>query len=119
MSSIPPSPKPKRRTMTRRWFQDLGSELKNKLKVTSTSRSPSRSSQVSGSHVGSRPASPHSSRASSHRSARSGAGQKRTAWGGLKITLNELYANADLVPPLKSAIGELVSLLGVFEVSST
>ncbi|KAB5590977.1 Vegetative incompatibility protein HET-E-1 [Ceratobasidium theobromae] len=116
MSSTPPSPKPKRRTMTRRWFQDLGSELKNKLKVTS--RSPSRSSQVSGSHVGSRPASPHSSRASSHRSARSGAGRKRTAWGGLKITLNELYANADLVPPLKSAIGELVSLLGVFEAAA-
>ncbi|KAB5592631.1 Vegetative incompatibility protein HET-E-1 [Ceratobasidium theobromae] len=111
MASTSSSPKPKRRSLARRWFQDLKSELKGKLNKSSTA--PSRPSRASNSHAsgGSRPTSRPASRRSSPTSSRSENSPKQTAWGRLKTTLNVLQGGIELVPPLESAIGGLISLL--------
>ncbi|KAB5589314.1 Vegetative incompatibility protein HET-E-1 [Ceratobasidium theobromae] len=121
LGSTSSSSKPKRRALARRWFQDLKADLKSKFK--SSSHASSRSSgHGSNSRPNSRPVSRHSTRHSSFHSSRpsvhSASSTRRTAWGRLKTTLNELQANASLAPSLKSSIGGLNSLLGIFEAAA-
>ncbi|KAB5588584.1 Vegetative incompatibility protein HET-E-1 [Ceratobasidium theobromae] len=133
-----PDPTPPR--PRRRWYQDLSQKFKQGLTFSSTPNSPTRtpnpplqpSSARSANIDDTRPSLPNSShRASSVPSRRSDSrpsapalarppspGIRNAAWRALENTLKGLQVAAETVPPLKSAIDGLVSLLGAFEASN-
>ncbi|KAB5590194.1 Vegetative incompatibility protein HET-E-1 [Ceratobasidium theobromae] len=133
-----PDPTPPR--PRRRWYQDLSQKFKRGIErhsepnsLTRAPNSPLRPSSVHSANVNPRPESPTSShRASLVLSRGSGSlpstprpdlarppspGIRNVAWKALEGTLKGLQVAAESVPPLKSAIDGLVSLLGAFEAS--
>ncbi|KAB5587802.1 hypothetical protein CTheo_8758 [Ceratobasidium theobromae] len=129
-----PAPAPPRPRC--RWYQDLSQKFKQGIAChsepnspTRTPNSPLRPSSVRSANIDPRPSPPTSfHRASPAPSHRSGPhpsapapirppspGIRNAAWRALEGTLKGLQVAAESVPPLKSAIDGLVSLLGAFE----
>ncbi|KAB5589417.1 Vegetative incompatibility protein HET-E-1 [Ceratobasidium theobromae] len=129
-----PAPTPPR--PRRRWYQDLTQKFKRGIarhsEPNSPTRrpiSPARPSSVRSANIDPRPSpptSPHraspvpSHRSDPHPSALApirppGPRIRNAAWRALEGTLKGLQVAAEAVPPLKSAIDGLVSLLDAFE----